>query len=278
MKIFAFADEASPYIDGQIAAMKRNGLDGLEIRTVDGQSVSDITEAKAAEVKLKLQDAGLAVWSVGSPIGKTDIENDDFGAHLETFRRTIETAGILGAKNMRIFSFFIPKGRNALDYRGEVIDRMGRLLEIAKEYGVTLCHENEKGIYGDTAPRCYDLLSVFPELEGVFDPANFIQCGQNTAVAWTMLSPRVKYLHIKDALENGKVVPAGRGVGNLRIIVNSFMHNGGQAVTVEPHLAVFPALSSLEREGQSSEIDEFAYPSPDAAFDAAVAACREIMD
>ena len=98
MKIYAFADEASPYIDGQIAAMKRNGLDGLEIRTVDGQSVSDITGARAAEVKLKLQDAGLAVWSVGSPIGKTDIEKDDFGDHLEKFRRTLETAGILGAK------------------------------------------------------------------------------------------------------------------------------------------------------------------------------------
>lgn len=278
MKIYAFADEASPYIDGQIAAMKRNGLDGLEIRTVDGQSVSDITGARAAEVKLKLQDAGLAVWSVGSPIGKTDIEKDDFGDHLEKFRRTLETAGILGAKNMRIFSFFIPKGKNALDYRGEVIDRMGRLLDIAGDYGVTLCHENEKGIYGDTAPRCYDLLSVFPNLCGIFDPANFIQCGQNTAVAWTMLSSRIKYLHIKDALESGKVVPAGRGAGNLRIIVNSFIHNGGEVVTVEPHLTVFSALSSLEREGQSSEIDGFAYPSPDAAFDAAVAACRELLN
>ena len=38
LRIFAFADEASPQIDRQIAAMKRNGLQGLEIRNVDGET------------------------------------------------------------------------------------------------------------------------------------------------------------------------------------------------------------------------------------------------
>ena len=37
MKLYAFADEASSLIDGQIAAMGRNGLQGLEIRGVDGK-------------------------------------------------------------------------------------------------------------------------------------------------------------------------------------------------------------------------------------------------
>ena len=32
LKIYAFADEAAAQIDGQIAAMRRNGLNGLEIR------------------------------------------------------------------------------------------------------------------------------------------------------------------------------------------------------------------------------------------------------
>ena len=43
VNIYAFADEASPDIDGQIAAMKRNGLQGVEIRGVDGQTISDIS-------------------------------------------------------------------------------------------------------------------------------------------------------------------------------------------------------------------------------------------
>ena len=70
MKIYAFADEASPVIDRQIEAMCRNNLDGLEIRNVDGINVSEITLQKAKEVRDKLDSHGLWVWSVGSPLGK----------------------------------------------------------------------------------------------------------------------------------------------------------------------------------------------------------------
>ena len=41
--IYAFADEASPMIDSQIKALRRNGLQGLEIRTVDGENISAIS-------------------------------------------------------------------------------------------------------------------------------------------------------------------------------------------------------------------------------------------
>ena len=41
--IYAFSDEASPMMAGQIAAMLRNGLAGPELRGVDGQSISDLS-------------------------------------------------------------------------------------------------------------------------------------------------------------------------------------------------------------------------------------------
>lgn len=125
MKIYAFADEASGQINGQIAAMQRNGLQGLEIRGVDGQNISDISIEKAHEVRRKLDDAGLAVWSMGSPIGKIGIDSDGFAAHLDKLRHTIELADVLGAKNLRMFSFYMP-GDRAAEFRGKVIDRMGR--------------------------------------------------------------------------------------------------------------------------------------------------------
>ena len=67
LHIYAFADEASGQIDGQIAAMRRNALNGLEIRGVDGQNIADISLEKAREVRRKMDDAGLTVWSIGSP-------------------------------------------------------------------------------------------------------------------------------------------------------------------------------------------------------------------
>ena len=42
-RVFAFADEADPSFEGQLLAMKRNGLAGLEIRGVDGENISKIT-------------------------------------------------------------------------------------------------------------------------------------------------------------------------------------------------------------------------------------------
>ena len=95
-KVYAFADEASAMIDGQIEAMKRNALDGLEIRAVDGENISNITLKKAKEVRKKLDDAGLKVWSLGSPLGKIGIE-DPFAPHLEMLKHTLELAHVLAA-------------------------------------------------------------------------------------------------------------------------------------------------------------------------------------
>ena len=65
-----------------------------------------------------------------------------------------------------------------------------------------------------------------PELKGIFDPANFIQCGQDTLEAWEMLHPYIKYLHIKDAKADGMVVPAGAGIGQLKTILDDFRAKG----------------------------------------------------
>jgi sugar phosphate isomerase/epimerase len=278
-QIYAFADEASPIIDKQIIAMRRNGLQGLEIRNVDGESVAAISLDKAREVRAKMDAAGLKVWSIGSPIGKIDIEKDDFNAHMDTLRHVIEVAKILGAENIRMFSFYIPAGKNPADYRAEVLRRLHIMADAAEGTGVTLCHENEKGIYGDMANRCLEILEAEPRIAGVFDPANFVQCGQDTWEAWKLLGSKIKYMHIKDALfKDNSVVPAGKGDGQVDKILKAFLENGGECLTVEPHLTVFDALKTLEREGEKSRVGgAYAYPSSDAAFDAACQALRELL-
>ena len=276
MKIFAFSDEAAPDLGGQIAALKRNGLDGTEIRGVDGRSIVSFTAKEAAEVLRRLKDSGLSVWSVGSPVGKIPLDGGGFGAHLDLFRHTLELAAALECANLRMFSFYLPEGARPEDCRNEVIDRLGQMAEIADGSGIALCHENEKGIYGDSAARCADLLDAVPSLRCVFDPANFIQCGQDVAEAWALLGSRVYYMHIKDALPDGTVVPAGRGAGHLPEILRDFSARGGNVVTVEPHLRVFEGLAALERD-LKTPLPDGAYPTAGAAFDAACAALKELI-
>lgn len=266
----AFADEASANISEQIVAMKRNDITHLEIRGVDGTNIADLTNEKAKEVREKLDASGITVWSLGSPYGKIGI-NDDFAPHLDKFKHGLELADILGAKNIRMFSFYVPSGNEA-EYRDKVMERLAQFIEAAKGTDITLCHENEKGIYGDMACRCEEIHKTFPQLKAVFDPANFVQCGQDTKEAWEKLHPYVTYMHIKDALADGSVVPAGKGIGNLPYLLSQYK---GSVLTLEPHLSVFDGFDKLETEEKTKM--GYCYPSSSAAFDAAADALKNLL-
>lgn len=266
----AFADEADGRLTEQIKAMKDNGVDFLEIRGVDGENIADISESKAKEIRKMLEASGLAVWSLGSPYGKIGI-TDDFNAHLEQFKRGLELADILGAKHIRMFSFYVPVNEKDR-YRGKVMEQLACFVRAAEGRDIVLCHENEKGIYGDMAKDCLDIHKTFPTLRAVFDPANYIQCGQDTIEAWKMIAPYVEYMHIKDARADGSVVPAGKGIGNLTYLLGQYQ---GKVLTLEPHLTVFDGFDKLEAAEKTRM--EFTYPSSRAAFDAAVNALKEII-
>ena len=198
-KLAAFADEAASSIDEQIKAMKENEISMLEIRGVDGQNIADISAQKAKETRKKLEDAGLAVWSLSSPFGKIGI-NDDFSAHLDKFKKNLETAQILGAKHIRLFSFYGANGE-AEKYKAKVFSQLQAFVDAAKGSGIVLCHENEKGIYGDVASRCLEIHQAVPELKAIFDPANFIQSGQDTGEVLT-IEPHLAVFEGFDKLED----------------------------------------------------------------------------
>ena len=272
----AFADESAKDLAGQIDALKRNGFEFLEIRNLDGINFTKLSTAEMKEIAARLADNGLSVRSLGSPIGKMKI-NDDFDAHMELCKHTLELGNVLGAQQIRLFSFFMPKGEDPAPYRELVLERMGIFARTAKEFGIQACHENEKGIYGDMAARCLEIHKAVPELKAVFDPANFVQCGQDTLEAWELLSPYVEYMHIKDALPNGKVVPPGSGAGNVPQLVAKCAAQGGVVLSLEPHLSNFVGLKALENEGDESIVGDMKFDSTEEAFDFAANNLKRIV-
>lgn len=275
-KLCAFADEADPLLEGQIRALKENEISFLEVRGVNGQNITELTLSQAKEIHRQLHENGIQVWSVGSPIGKISLK-DDFAAHLELLKHTLELGEILEAANLRLFSFFLPKDNSVEECEAQVMEQMGKMLDVCGNFSLTPCHENEKGIYGSTAACCAKLHKTFPTLKAVFDPANFIQCGQAVLPAWQQLEKQVEYFHVKDALSDGNVVPAGFGEGHLPELLAAYQKNGGQVLTVEPHLTVFNGLEALERPGETSLVGSYRYPTARAAFDAAVNALKTLL-
>ena len=272
-RLCAFADESSSAFSGQIDALTRNGLSLLEIRGVDGDNIKDVTPARARELRKMLDDKGLAVWSMGSPIGKLHLEKD-FAPHLEDHKRILELCDILDVNRIRMFSFY-PLENGEPERSHEMIwDYLGRLCdETPKE--IILCHENEKKIYGETPEKCVEIHRAFPRIRAVFDPANFVHCGVDTLAAWEILGEYVDYMHIKDADAGGVIVPAGQGIGHIPEILPRYAARGGEVLTLEPHLKVFDGLSQLEDGGSIKQ--GFVYKTSEQAFDTAVHALKAII-
>lgn len=251
-----FSDEISPVFDRQLAAVREFGLSHIELRGADGVNVSDFSPEKLREIKEKLQNAGISVSSIGSPIGKISIE-DDFPAHMEKLKRTLEIQKELNAPYLRMFSFYLPKGSDPEQYKNQVLEQVGAMAEEAVKWESVLLHENEKGIYGDTAPRCLALMRQLssPHFRAVFDFANFVEVGQDTLFAYESLHPYIEYVHIKDAVAGeNRIVPAGQGDGHLADILGDLLHSGWRGfLSLEPHLTDFTGFAALEQQGRKLE-------------------------
>jgi len=272
----AFADEADKNLSGQIEALKKAGIGCIELRGVNGKNVKDLTVEEAKEVRAQLNNEGIRVSSMGSPFGKISV-NDDFEPHFAEFKHALELCKVLGCEYMRMFSFFYPKDEDPAQYKDIVIERLTRMLDAAEEAGIVLCHENEKGIYGDVAARCLELIKHFGgRLKCIFDPANFIQCGEKPIDNYQVLKDHIFYMHIKDAiLETGAVVPSGYGDGNVPEILKGLSEKDGEMLlTIEPHLRVFSGLENLQDEEVKHK---YSYPDSQTAFAAAADALKAIL-
>ena len=271
--ISAFADEASDCLAGQIAALKRNGLCLIEPRSMNGNMVEK-TDEELAEISKQLKDAGISISALGSPIGKYSID-EPFEEHLKTFDRALAACKILGAKRMRIFSFFVPRDRLA-ECRDEVLRRMRVLLERAKEAGITLCHENEAKIYGQNVGEVADLLTALPEIRGVFDAANFIMDAQDPIKGFEVTAPSLEYMHVKDAKIDKTIVPVGMGDGKYDEVLKRLdaMTDRTVILTVEPHLKKFTGYASIDDREMKHDLH---FENSDDSFDYAINSLKNLL-
>ena len=273
----AFSDECVKSFDGQLAAMREFGIKNIELRHCDGKNVSVLSDGDIEEIKKKLDLSGISVSAVGSPVGKIKL-NEDVKAHLAMAKRVFAAAGYLGAEYVRVFSFYAPEGEDIAERKDEVLDLIGEILALAREYDITLCHENEAKIYGDTPKRCREILDRFGgELKCVFDMGNFVLEGADPyPEAYELLQKYIAYFHIKDALSEGVVVPPGKGDAKIKEILEAHKKYSEKDffTTLEPHLVKFVGLNAIAGRGFENT---YRYDDDKAAFADAVNKFRELI-
>jgi sugar phosphate isomerase/epimerase len=218
----AFADEISPDIQIEMDHLLDNDIKYCAMRGANGKNVMEFEDFQIKLMKTQFNNRGIKFSCIGSPVGKTPV-TDPMDFEIKRFRRAIEIARGFDTKVVRIFSFYIPKGEAPAAHKDEVFKRLRELANIAKNEGINLLIENEKGLYGDTGPRhaeCIEAVGM-PHVKGAFDFSNFVQ------------------IDIKDSKKDTKrECPIGEGDGRAKDILRDAFASGWRGfLTFEPHLS-----------------------------------------
>lgn len=252
IRLSAFADEIARDVEEQLDALARDGIAHLDLRAAWGTPVLQLSDEQVTQLERLLAARGVRVAAIGSPVGKTPIDAP-FHEEIHRFERAITLARRLGARYIRIFSFYPPVDAGAsfawAPYRDEVLSRLRELTARARAADLILTHENEKDIYGDTIARTVDLLRSIddPHFRAAFDPANYIQCEQTPFPdAYEAVHPWLEYVHVKDAHADGQVVAAGEGVARWPELLERLRSDGYDGFfSLEPHLAAAGRFSGF---------------------------------
>lgn len=240
MPISAFGDEVAVDFEEQLQILQRLRIPLIDVRAAWGVNCAQFTDDHCARIRELCTQYGIAVSCLGSPIGKSPIQ-DPIDSESKRLKRIGDIANQLGTRNIRLFSFY-PIAENDDAALARSIERLRTLTEIAAAKDLLLLLENEKGVVGDLPEKCLKILQAIdsPHFRFIWDPANFVQCGaaDQVDVWWEDLQPAIGYIHIKDArLADKSVTVAGDGDGQVKELLTRLKESGYTGVlSLEPHL------------------------------------------
>jgi len=214
-----FGDEAANdrTMDQQFSAMSAIGLRYMSIRFIDAgngiKNVMTLDESEIATVKQKLNEYGLKIATLGSPIGKAKLcdVDDGNGASYKPFEdyikedvvRACDLAEAFETKLLRGFSFYHPKGSDLEDHYTQAVDQVGQIAEVCKSRGLVFGLEVEANLIGQNgsilARMHQDIKS--DSLVTIFDGANIVMQGYTADQVYDQyveMKSGLGWIHIKD--------------------------------------------------------------------------------
>lgn len=259
VELTGIGDEAALGIDGQIAAAAALGWRSLELRTVDGTPVADLSRTAFDRVAGALADAGLSVAAVDARIGGwSRPAGGDFAVDLAELAVLEGRCARLGTRFVRVMSY-PAGGLDPAAWEREALRRVTELARRARAAGLTLLHENCAGWAATDPARTARLLDAAgPGLALLHDTGNGPAYGYDAHQLLTRLLPhadRILHVHVKDATvtPEGRIAYCPPGEGTLRVADSLRLllaHGYRGALSIEPHIAVRPHESHRAPEEQ----------------------------
>jgi sugar phosphate isomerase/epimerase len=224
LTICLITDEVSPSLDEGLAFAREEGIGTIDLRVIDGRNVLALSRSELADAARRVRAAGLSVSCICTPLlkwsppGKTArIEGDQFGFALgdrtprALYAQAFEAAEILGARNLRIFSYLAYDDYRLDDLRQPIDD----LLAFADKFDMKLHVENESvcNIASLDELEAFATTYRHPRLRALPDIANAYRTSRPPSAAdLARLLPFTDMLHIKDYSDAaGHFVAVGEG-------------------------------------------------------------------
>jgi len=253
-----FADEAATKLEGQIKAVKQLGWHDIELRTIEGKMVHDLSLKQLESVKEEMEKNSITCCSLGTSIanwGKSITE--PFEETKALVLRSINTMKILNIKYARIMSYNVLKdseGRVSEDQMEEErIKRLRWICDSFEDNGMMALHENCFNFGGLSWKNTLKLVDAVPNLGLIFDTGNapmtidietpFPYGYQNSLDFYKNVEPFIKHVHIKDGYrkQDGTEVYTFPGEGSGQVketlsLLKASGYDGG--LSIEPHMEV----------------------------------------
>ncbi len=222
--ICLITDEVSPSLDEGLAFAREEGIGTIDLRVVDGRNVLALSRGELADAARRVRAAGMAVSCICTPLLKWSppgkrarSEGDQFGFELggrrsrDVYYHAFAAAEILGARNLRVFSY-LAYDDYCLDDLQEPIDD---LLALAEKFDMKVHVENEGvcNVAGFTELEALVTAYRHPRLRALPDIANaYLKSGSPSPTDLARLLPFTDILHIKDYADaTRRFVAVGEG-------------------------------------------------------------------
>jgi sugar phosphate isomerase/epimerase len=227
-RIAVINDEISPDFDHACYVASHDfGMSWIELRSMWGKNVMDLSTAEISESKKILTKYNLQVTDIASPLFKTDwpdaprspygSKGDLHGAAATTFKqqdeileKSIALAREFKTDRIRGFDFW--RLDDVAPYRAAIDEKLREAAEAIGKQGLLLVLENEfecNTATGREAARTLNAVQS-PHLALNWDPANAVMRGELDAFpgGWDVLpKDRIHHCHVKNAVKsaNGKI-------------------------------------------------------------------------
>jgi len=252
-------DEVSPALDEGLAFARAENIGTVDLRVIDGRNVLALTRDELADAAQRVRGSGLSVSCLCTPLlkwsppGKSArAMGDQFGFELagrapsSLYAHAFEAAEILGARNLRVFSYLTYEGYQV----GDLHEPIGELLTLADKFDMKVHVENE-GVCNITSFAELEALMLaypHPRLRALPDIANAYRRSVSPSAAdLARLLPFTDILHCKDyANAAARFVALGEGDVPFAQLFAATLpaHRAPLTLTIETHAPSQPAATT----------------------------------